>query len=100
MLCSDFAEITFLDQNGDPISDTGLLEDVSARGFTVSLSLPLPISKRVSIHTKGFDGDAIVRHTELGDYGYLVGLEFADGYQWDRQKWTPDHLLAIPGDDQ
>ena len=39
-------------------------------------------------------------HTELGDYGYLVGLEFADGYEWDRQKWTPDHLLAIPGDDQ
>jgi hypothetical protein len=96
MLCSDFAQITFVDQKGDPMSDVGLLEDVSAGGITISLSVPLPISMRVRIHTKGFEGDAIVRHTELGDYGFLVGLEFADGYEWDRQKWTPDHLLAIP----
>lgn len=100
MLCSDFAQITFADQKGDSIHDVGLLEDVSARGVTISLSVPLPLNKRVRIHTKGFDGDAIVRHSELGDYGFLIGLEFADGYEWDRNKWTPDHLLAIPADDE
>lgn len=96
MLCSEFAQIVFADQKGDSISDVGLLEDVCPAGVTISLSVPIPLDMKVRIHTNGFEADAVVRHCELGDYGFLVGMEFADGYEWDQRKWTPGHLLALP----
>jgi hypothetical protein len=90
-MCSDFVQIAWLDDLGTRISMVGLLEDVSQGGLCVNMDLPVPVGRRVHLHTKGFEGEAEARYCELGDYGYLVGLEFADGYCWEGE-WQPKHL--------
>jgi hypothetical protein len=75
-LCADFVQIAWNDQRGRPISYVGLLEDVSPGGLGLSLDLPLSVGQVVHLHTKGFEGEAVVCYCELGEYGYLLGLEF------------------------
>ena len=93
-LCSDFARIAWLDQTGRRFSFTGVIEDVSLEGMCLNLDVAAPLGARVHVHTKGFDGEARVCYCTLGDYGYLVGLEFLDGCTWDREAWRPKHLLT------
>lgn len=95
-LCADFVQITWSDQRGRPISYVGLLEDVSPGGPGLSLDLPVNVGQAVHLHTKGFEGEALVCYCELGEYGYLVGVEFQEGCSWDREKWMPKHLLTLP----
>lgn len=95
-LCSDLVEVSFHDQAGKRVSETGLVEDVSSRGLCVSLSLPLPVGCSVEISSGSFSGKAEVRYCNLGDYSYLIGMEFAEGSEWDHRTWTPKHLLSLP----
>ena len=96
-MCSDFGQIAWLDQRGRRISCLGLIEDVSPDGLCLNLELPGPASATVHLHTKGFEGEARVCYCELGDSGYLIGLEFVNGCAWDRNKWRPRHLLSATG---
>lgn len=92
-MCSDFVQVSWLDDRERRISTLGLLEDVSPEGICVSLELPVASGRNVHLHSRGIEGEAEVRYCELGDYGYLIGLEFSDGCSWDREKWRPKHLL-------
>ena len=94
-LCSDFVQFAWNDQQGHRISYLGILEDVSAEGMCVQSDLPVPVGQTLQLHTKGFDGEARVSYCELVEYGYVIGLEFLDGFMWDREKWRPRHLLAL-----
>jgi hypothetical protein len=94
-LCADFVQIAWCDQQGRRISTVGVLEDVSPAGLCLNVEHSVPLSMRVHLHTKGFEGEAEVRHCELADYGYLVGVEFVDGCSWDRDRWQPKHLLSL-----
>ena len=95
-MCSDLIEIRFEDQTGRQVIETGLVEDVSPAGLCVSLNLPVTAGCLVEFAAEGFSGRARVRYCELGDYSYLLGMEFSDGFRWDRQKWQPKHLLRLP----
>ena len=95
-LCSELVEVSFDDQRGWRVSETGLLEDVAARGLCVSLSIPIPQGWPVRIRGEGFRGEGTVRYCNLGDYGYLLGLEFASGQEWNPEKWRPKYLLELP----
>ena len=95
-MCSEFVQVSFWNERGREISEIGILEDVSLGGVCISLNIPIPVGAGARIHTRDFDGQVAVRYCELGDYGYLVGVEFADGYRWDEEKWEPEHLLAVP----
>jgi hypothetical protein len=92
-LCAHIVRITWLDDNGRPVSSLGLIEDVSANGFCVSLQMPVTSGRDVQVHTDGGVGSARVRYCEVGDYGYLLGLELSPGDAWDPGKWRPKHLL-------
>ena len=98
-MCSDFVKVSFADQNGRTVSDTGLLEDVSPQGLNISLSIPLPKGQEIQLRMEKFSGTARVRYCNLGEYSYLVGLEFADQHEWDPEKWAPCHLLTVPAED-
>jgi hypothetical protein len=95
-MCSDFVQIAWSDDRGRRTFNVGLLEDVSPEGISLTLDLPVPAGRRVHLHTKGFAGEAEVCYCELLDYGYLLGLEFADGCCWEPEKWRPKHLYAPP----
>jgi hypothetical protein len=98
-MCSDFVQVSFADQNGRMVSDTALLEDVSQQGLNISLNIPLPKGQDIQLEIDDFSGTARVRYCNIGEYSYLVGLEFADQYEWDAEKWAPRHLLVVPGED-
>lgn len=91
-MCSDFVQIAWADDRGRRVSNIGLLEDVSPEGLCINLNLPIPVGRQVHLHTKGFEGEAEVCHCELAEYGYLLGLEFADGCCWEPERWRPKHL--------
>lgn len=94
-LCADFVQVAWCDQQRLRISSVGVLEDVSPDGLCLNLEHSIPVGVRLHLHTKGFEGEAEVRYCELGDYGYLVGVEFVDGCSWDRDRWRPKHLVSL-----
>jgi len=94
-MCSDFVRISWADQRGARTSLIGILEDVSPEGMCLNLETQVPEGQVVHVHTKGFEGEAEVRYCHGMDYGYSVGLEFSDGFSWDRNKWRPKHLLTL-----
>ncbi len=94
-MCSELIELTFEDQTGRKIKETALLEDLSKRGACVGLSLPLGVGRRVRIAANGFEREAHVRYCELTADGYVAGLEFPPGSDWDRGTWAPSHLTTF-----
>lgn len=95
-MCSDLAEVSFQDQTGRRICDIGVIEDVGSYGISISMNLPVPVDSDVEVQIKDFRTRARVRYCNLTDYSFQVGLEFAAGYEWSREKWEPDHLLVLP----
>ena len=92
-LCSNLAELAFEDQTGVRIRQQALVEDVSDEGVCVSSSLPLTAGWRVTLHADGFTAAGTVRYCRLGDYSFLIGLQFDPETGPGRFGWQPDHLL-------
>jgi len=92
-LCSNLAEIAFADQQGRQVRQQALVEDVSQEGVCVSSSLPLTEGWKVTLHADGFTAEANVRYCQLGDYSFLIGLQFEPETSPGRFGWRPDHLL-------
>jgi hypothetical protein len=96
LMCSELVEIAFQDQTGLWVRETGVIEDVGSNGLGVSLNLPLSIGRAVTVSNNRFRTEATVKHCEFEVYGYLVGLEFSGGLEWNRADWEPEHLLPLP----
>ena len=96
LMCSELVEIAFQDQTGRWIRETGVIEDVSSNGLGVSLNLPVAVGHAVTVSNPRFRSQATVKHCEFEEYGYLLGLEFSSGFQWNHADWEPEHLLRLP----
>ena len=92
-LCSNLAEIAFEDQQGHAVRQQALVEDVSDEGVCVSSSLPLTEGWSVTFHADGYTAEGKVRYCHLGDYSFLIGLQFEPETGPGRFGWRPDHLL-------
>jgi hypothetical protein len=92
-LCSNLAEIAFHDQTGRLVRQQALVEDVSANGVCISSSLPVSAGARVVLHADGFIAEGQVRYCQLGDYSFLIGLEFEPEHGPASSEWRPRHLL-------
>jgi hypothetical protein len=92
-LCSNIAEISFHDQTGRLVRRQAIVEDVSPDGVCVSSSLPVSEGGRVTLHADGLIAEGKVRYCHLGDYSFLIGLEFEPEHSPGRRGWRPDHLL-------
>ena len=95
-MCSELVEVSFHDQTGNVVCEKGLLEDLSKEGLCFSLAIPMTVGLEMEFHCDGFSGKAHVCYCNLGEYGYLVGAEFADGCGWDKEMWRPKHLISLP----
>ena len=94
-LCSELVDVSFEDDMGIAVKETGLVEDVSVDGMCLSFSLPVPLARAVSIRAEDFSGSGEVAYCEVCDYGYLIGLKFPEGAGWDASRWLPQHLLPL-----
>ena len=90
-------EVTFSDQSGRRFSQTGLLEDVAQGGACINSSVPVSTGRPVHIRAK--DGatefTARVRYCQMKEEGYLLGIQFEPGSEWNRGDWRPAHLTSI-----
>ena len=98
-LCSELVEVSFTDQTGRRFSQTGLLEDVAQGGACINSSVPVAVGRPVQIRStdKSSEFTARVRYCELKEEGYLLGIQFEEGSEWDRGLWRPAHLTSIDG---
>jgi len=96
-LCSELVEVSFVDQSGREFAVTGLLEDVAQGGACINSSVPVSIGRPVHLRTRDgeWEIDAVVRHCEMKEEGYLLGIQFDAGLEWNRREWRPAHLTAI-----
>jgi hypothetical protein len=95
-MCSELVQIAFQDQAGRCIRETGIIEDVGSNGLGISLNIPVGVGRTVMVSNPRFHSQAIVKHCVFEEYGYLLGLEFGGGFEWDRAEWEPEHLLSMP----
>jgi hypothetical protein len=95
-MCSELVEIAFQDQTGRWICENGVVEDVGSNGIGVSLNLPVSVGRTVTVSNPRFHSQATVKHCQFEEYGYLLGLEFTGGFEWNRADWEPEHLLRFP----
>jgi hypothetical protein len=93
-LCSNLAEIAFHDQTGRLIRQQALVEDVSDTGVCISSTLPVSVGARIVLHADGFIAEGEVRYCNLGDYAFLIGLQFQLEDGPGRKGWRPEHLLT------
>ena len=96
LMCSELVEIAFQDQTGRWICENGVVEDVGSNGIGVSLNLPVSVGRAVTVSNPRFRSQATVKHCQFEEYGYLLGLEFTGGFEWNRADWEPEHLLRFP----
>ncbi len=96
LMCSELVEIAFEDQVGHWVRENGVIEDVGSTGIGVSLNLPVSVGRTVTVSNPRFRSQAKVIHCEFEEYGYLLGLEFSGGFEWNRTDWEPEHLLHLP----
>jgi hypothetical protein len=96
LMCSELVEITFQDQAGRWIRETGVIENVGAKGLGVSFSIPITVGRAVTVSNPRFRSEAVIKHCAFEEYGYLLGLEFSGGFEWDHADWEPEHLLWLP----
>jgi hypothetical protein len=72
----------------------GVVEDVSRSGLCVGGDLPIPAGASVVVSCGRHRIETVVRHCSSdGLDGWRIGLEFVDGYEWNRTDAWPEHLL-------
>ena len=94
-MCAEMLSLSCSDQQGSKLETTAVLEDLSPGGSCPSSNVPLTVGRKVDLSAEVCRAEGEVRYCELGEYGYLVGVQFADGQEWSREDWRPQHLLSF-----
>ena len=92
-LCAELVEVRWQDKAGRLVRRVANLEDISRRGACVQMELSVPLDTAVVIHCNGGDLAGTVRHCLYRDSSYFLGIEFAEGAQWSRRLYHPQHML-------
>ena len=95
-LCSELVAVSWRDQTGRELVEHAILEDMSRHGVSFNSTYPISCGRPVQLSATGFLAEGHVVHCEPCEYGYIVGLRFSDGLEWDPERWTPAHMLTLP----
>jgi len=93
LLCADMVNVEWIDGVGRFRKEVALLEDISPLGICLQTENALPESSVVLVNLRGTQTRAMVRYCKWKDIGYYVGLTFAPGCRWTREKFQPMHLV-------
>jgi hypothetical protein len=107
-LCADLVKVDWLAGN-DIGKDTGVssrtveavLEDISTLGACVQVEERIPLGSAISISVTSdpseqparFSGE--VSYCVFRDYGYFVGIRFADENRWSSSEFEPQHMTNL-----
>jgi hypothetical protein len=105
-LCADLVRVDWLAGEDGGRTTEALLEDISALGACVQVEESIPLGATISISPGSgpanpanfqtparFSGH--VSYCEYRDYGYFVGIRFADETRWSSGVFQPQHLTSL-----
>ena len=94
-LCADLVRVDWLTGEDDFQSAGAVLEDICGLGACVQVEEPIPLGATVilSIGDKQFAG--YVCYCAYRDYGYFVGVRFAEETVWSRDAVMPQHMTDL-----
>lgn len=100
-LCAELVKVEWTTRDGSGGSSRALeavLEDISPLGACVQVEDRIPLGAKVSISTVSegvarFSG--WVSYCVFRDYGYFVGLQFANETRWSSGVFEPQHLTNL-----
>jgi len=96
-LCSDLVRITSLDgpQRSTQFAN---LEEIGTDFAEVLTECAFPSQAKLRIAREGYQMDGIVESCTLRTpLGYFVRVKLAPASVWSKRRFTPKHMLVVPG---
>ena len=94
MLCADMVDVCWT-AGGRRNRTTALLEDISVHGACLQFEMELPLGAELTIEHGEIRMQGTVRYCVYREIGYFVGIEFQQGSEWSRSRFTPEHMLDL-----
>ncbi len=97
-LCADFVQIDWVAGNDEFRRIEGVLEDISALGACVQVEEAIAPGALVTISTNAGNGvwlSGCVSYCVYREYGYFVGIHFAEDTKWSASTFEPQHLTDL-----
>ena len=80
--CEDPVSLSWMDHTGETLQDSARLADISRSGASVRSRHALKVGTTLSLRYQDQEFVSKVRHCVTGPSGYVLGIEFEDGYRW------------------
>jgi len=93
--CADLLEVCWVDKKGTVHDEIAALDDTSASGACIKMDRRIKINTLVDLKYPGGKFVGRIKYCKREPIGYYVGVEFQEGYRWDRRKYKPKHLLQF-----
>jgi hypothetical protein len=93
-LCADVVSLTCLEGKRVRTMEA-VLEDISPLGACVQVEEKVPLGTEVVLTAADKRLYGVVSYCVYRDYGYFVGVHFADETHWSRRVFEPDHLISM-----
>lgn len=94
-LCAELARVNWTVGNEAFETKDALLEDISTLGGCVQMEQPVPVGSAIVVTFNGERFSGKVRYCLSGEFGYYVGVKFADGNPWSKDLAMPAHLTNL-----
>jgi hypothetical protein len=94
-LCADLVQVGWRQEKGSKHTEWATLEDISSSGACLKLDDMIPPDTIVSLLFSTSGCEARVKYCVADHLGYLLGVEFENGYRWSRRKYKPQHLIQF-----
>ena len=100
-LCADLVQINWVTGPGEFRRAEGVLEDISRLGACVQLEEAVPLGALISIIAGETNSgnetwlSGFVTYCVHREYGYFVGIHFADDTTWSSSTFEPQHLTNL-----
>ncbi len=96
MLCADLVQIRWVTGDGGEFRRAkGVLEDISRLGACVQLEESVPPGAHISIALGETWFPGYVDYCVYQEYGYFVGIHFAEDKTWSSSTFEPQHLTNL-----
>jgi hypothetical protein len=93
--CADLLDIHWVDSRGKVHDEFAALDDISPPGACIKMDRRIKIGTIVDLKYPGGKFVGQVIYCKREPIGYYIGVEFQEGYRWDRRKYKPEHLLHL-----
>jgi hypothetical protein len=97
-LCSELVTVTYEEQPGEIRQATANLEEISATSAVVLLEEKPSLGSSISLSIKGFDLFGVISACLYdATLGWFVIVALDAASRWDRDWFSPQHMLEICG---